>query len=99
MEIIRTNSTFFQIFLVCDNFCFTDAWPENIKKNKVGQLIEKQSCHFSNLEEYDSKADYHALTRGLVINEIVRRIDPQVRRISEHAYLTLSYVGVFRTIF
>ena len=55
-----------------------DAWTENIKQNKVGQLIEKQSPHFPNYEGSDSKTDYHALTRGMVVNEIVRRLDPQV---------------------
>ena len=56
----------------------SDAWTENIKQNKVGQLIEKQSPHFPNYEGSDSKTDYHALTRGMVVNEIVRRLDPQV---------------------
>jgi len=75
-----------------------DAWTENIKQNKVGQLIEKQSPHFPNYEGSDSRTDYHALTRGMVVNEIVRRIDPQGRTmgeiIREDANIEGIYVGL-----
>jgi len=75
-----------------------DAWTENIKQNKVGQLIEKQSPHFPNYEGSDSKTDYHALTRGMVVNEIVRRLDPQGRTmgeiIREDANIEGIYVGL-----
>ena len=56
-----------------------NAWPENIKKNQVGSFIEKQKQHYPVYNDIqESKTEYHALTRGLIINEIVRRIDPKV---------------------
>ena len=55
-----------------------DAWTENIKKNKVGELIENQSLIFPEYPGSDSKAQYHALTRGMIVNEIVRRLDSKV---------------------
>ena len=44
----------------------------------MGSFIEKQKQHFPEYKDIESKTEYHALTRGLIINEIVRRIDPKV---------------------
>ena len=46
-----------------------DACTESIKKNKIGALIENQKQHFPK----KGKTEYHAQTRGLIINELVRR--------------------------
>ena len=60
-----------------------DTWTENIKENKLGSLIEKLTPYYPNLEKHGSKNEYHAITRGWITNEIVRRIDPQKRTIAE----------------
>ena len=57
-----------------------NVWPENIKNNQMGSFIEKQKPHFPEYKDIESKTEYHALTRGLIINEIVRRIDQKVCR-------------------
>lgn len=54
-----------------------DAWTDNLKLNKIGHVIESQSLHFP--ASSTTRTEYHALTRGLILNEIVRRIDPKVR--------------------
>ena len=48
----------------------------------LGSFIENQSQHFPSYKDIESKTEYHALTRGLIINEIVRRIDPMVNILS-----------------
>ena len=58
-----------------------NVWPENIKNNEMGSFIEKQKQHFPQYKDIESKTEYHAVTRGLIINEIVRRIDPKVCRL------------------
>lgn len=56
-----------------------DLFTENIKKNAVGQLIEQQRLSYSS----DSKREYHAITRGWVVNEVFRRVEPAGRTIGE----------------
>jgi len=56
---------------------------ENIKKNKVGQLIEKQTPMWPR-PEFGSNRYYHPYTRGWILNEIFRRVDPQRRTIGEY---------------
>ena len=55
-----------------------DCLPASIKLNKVGEYIEKQELHFPTYKDSDSKREYHAMTRGMILNEIIRRLDPQV---------------------
>ena len=55
-----------------------DAWKDNIKRNKIGKIIEDEPIHFPKYQHLDSPSEYHTITRGLIINEIVRRIDPKV---------------------
>ena len=57
----------------------SDCSVENIKANKIGSMIEKESYHFQPGE----KRDYHLLSRGLIANEIVRRVDPKGRTMGE----------------
>lgn len=72
-----------------------DAWTDNIKQNKIGQLIEKEPLHFPSYPDSDSKAQYHALTRGMIINEIVRRIDPKGRTMDEILREEVNLDGIF----
>ena len=55
-----------------------DAWKDNVKRNKIGRIIEDQPLHFPEYEHLDSQSEYHTITRGLIVNELVRRIDPKV---------------------
>lgn len=59
---------------------FEDLYRENLKQNRVGELIEAQRQ--SSLASGD-KREYHALTRGWIANELFRRIDPAERTIGE----------------
>ena len=58
-----------------------DAWTENIKQNKIGEFIQEQKQKFpaSSTNGATRTTEYHALTRGMIVNELVRRIDPEVR--------------------
>jgi len=56
---------------------------ENIKKNHMGSLIERQSPRWPS-PEFGSTRMYHGLTRGFVLNEIFRRLDAQGRTIGEY---------------
>ena len=55
-----------------------DCTTANIKLNKVGEIIEKEELHWPEYKNSDSKREYHGQVRGLILNEIIRRIDPQV---------------------
>ena len=58
-----------------------DLLTENIKQNKIGQVIE------SHVQTYPKgaghKREYHAVTRGWIVNELFRRVDPMRRTIGE----------------
>ena len=58
-----------------------DLLRENIKKNSIGNVIEKCVPEFpkSSLDTIETKREYHAATRGFILNEIVRRVDPKQR--------------------
>ena len=55
-----------------------DMTTANIKLNKVGEIIEKEELHFPEYKDSDSKREYHSIVRGSILNEVCRRIDPQV---------------------
>ena len=57
-----------------------DFYSENIKANKLGEIIEKYAQKFPGRET--SRA-YHVISRGLILNEIIRRVDPENRTIGE----------------
>ncbi len=58
-----------------------DLLPENIKLNKVGQIIEG---HVQRYREGDGRRrEYHSVTRGWIVNELFRRVDPAGRTIGE----------------
>ena len=56
-----------------------DFWPESIKMNKVGEVIEKQALAWP----ANGRREYHALTRGWIANEIFRRVHPSGLTIGE----------------
>jgi len=59
---------------------------KNIKNNSVGKLLEDETLVF----KPGSKRDYHMMTRGLIANELVRRVDQQGRTIGEIMRSNLS---------
>ena len=56
-----------------------DVYTENIKQNAVGKVIEQHGQRFTPL----GKREYHAITRGWIVNEVFRRVDPAGRTIGE----------------
>ena len=58
-----------------------DLFTENIKQNAVGRVIEEHSLTYRDPE--GGKREYHALTRGWIVNEVFRRVDPSGRTIGE----------------
>ena len=69
-----------------------DILRENIKKNSIGSVIEKCAPVFPNSDRSTgSKREYHAATRGFILNEIVRRVDPKKRYSFKCYNLTLHF--------
>lgn len=58
-----------------------DLFTENIKQNAVGRVIEGHAQTYP--EKGGGKREYHALTRGWIVNEVFRRVDPAGRTIGE----------------
>ena len=58
-----------------------DLFTENIKQNAVGRIIEQHAPSFG--ATGGGKRQYHALTRGWIVNELFRRVDPAGRTIGE----------------
>jgi CubicO group peptidase (beta-lactamase class C family) len=57
-----------------------DLLSENLKKNPIGSIIEG---HRQNYPKTGNKREYHAITRGWIVNEVFRRVDPGGRTIGE----------------
>ncbi|MEM7219521.1 MAG: serine hydrolase domain-containing protein [Pseudomonadota bacterium] len=53
---------------------------EQIKENRIGQIIEAQETRF---RPEGSPREYHAVTRGWIVNELYRRVDPDGRTLGE----------------
>jgi CubicO group peptidase (beta-lactamase class C family) len=64
-----------------------DLFTENIKQNVVGRLIEG---HGQSYDPGASRRQYHAMTRGWIVNEVFRRVDPAGRTIGEFLREELS---------
>lgn len=62
-------------------FEFSRASTENIKKNKIGEMIEKETTHFL---PHNQTRCYHSITKDLITNEIFRRVEPQGRTMGEY---------------
>ena len=58
-----------------------DLLTQNIKKNSVGRIIERHTPKFSAGDA--NRREYHAVTRGWIVNEVFRRVDPTGRTIGE----------------
>ena len=56
--------------------------PKHIKENRIGRVIERQTAKFR--EPPGSQREYHALTRGWIVNEVFRRVDPDGRTVGEY---------------
>ncbi len=61
---------------------------ENIKQNSVGRVIESHGQKFREGDE--SRREYHAVTRGWIVNEVFRRVDPAHRTIGEYLHEEVS---------
>lgn len=59
-----------------------DLFTENIKQNAVGRVIEGHALSYTRAG--DGRREYHALTRGWIVNEVFRRVDPARRTIGEY---------------
>ncbi len=60
----------------------SSIYRESIKRNELGRLAEEAPLQFP---RPDSNTDrqYHALSRGLIMNELFRRVDKRGRTIGE----------------
>ena len=61
-------------------FAKDDFFLENIKANIPGKVFEEEPPHFpgtGGVQETETKREYHYVTRGCILNEIVRRVDPK----------------------
>ena len=58
-----------------------DLLTENIKRNRVGGVIEQHPPRFP--KGGRTRREYHAVTRGWIANEIFRRVEPDGRTIGE----------------
>ena len=59
-----------------------DLLRENLKKNRVGVVVEKQAARFRT--GAGNQREYHAITRGWIANELFRRVDPAGRTMGEY---------------
>lgn len=58
-----------------------DLLTENLKHNRVGEVIEAQTARFPGPD--GRRREYHAITRGWILNEIFRRVDERGRTMGE----------------
>ena len=79
----------------------SDFSREGIKENKIGKVIEEfepvfptKALGVSNPDGTETRRAYHALTRGWVLNEVVRRVDPKTRTIGEIIVSDMGIDGV-----
>ena len=58
-----------------------DLLTSHIKQNRIGRIIQDQPVRFRKGNR--GRREYHAVTRGWILNEIFRRVDPRGRTIGE----------------
>jgi CubicO group peptidase (beta-lactamase class C family) len=82
------------------SFSPEDMSRESIKNNSIGRIIEEEPFMKVSKEKEITRA-CHALTRGWILNEIFRRVDPLGRTIGEFFRQEISqtlkadaYIGV-----
>ena len=78
-----------------------DLLTESIKRNTVGRVIEAQTQQYTGGS--GNRREYHAVTRGWIVNEVFRRVDPAGRTIGEFLQQDISgpldadvFIGVKR---
>lgn len=59
-----------------------DLLPESLRQNRVGALVERQPARFRS--GVGNRREYHAITRGWIVNEVFRRVDPGGRTVGEY---------------
>lgn len=65
-----------------------DLFAENIKQNAIGRIIEGHAPDYAS--GGGDRRQYHALTRGWIVNELFRRVDPAGRTIGEYVREEIS---------
>lgn len=53
-------------------------WTAGVRENRVGEALQRERCRWPP-PSYGTAREYHSFTRGFILNEIFRRVDPQVR--------------------
>ena len=75
-----------------------DILRDNIKDNAIGQMIEKCEPYFPtnnfNSDGTVSQRSYHSVSRGWILNELVRRVCPEGRTIGEILRQDVNIEGV-----
>ena len=66
--------------VLCRAFSFEECFPENIKNNSIGKLIEESSCWI----RPESNRTYHTFTKDMLANEVFRRVEPNGRTMGEY---------------
>ncbi len=61
----------------------TAMLPENIKRNSLGPCVEDAIPRKPTSHPSGTDRAYHALSRGVILNEIFRRVDPKKRTIGQ----------------
>lgn len=69
-------------------FKYEELFKENIKKNSVGKVIENATLRLP--AKHRLHRQYHAATRGWIVNELFRRLDPHGRTLGEYVRQELS---------
>ena len=70
---------------------------ENIKQNKMGEILENETFYWLTKKKQDDPAHqeeraYHMFSIGLITNEIFRRVEPHGRTMAE--YLKQEFPGL-----
>lgn len=65
---------------LCKAVKLEDTSRESIKANKIGEIIAKTASRYPR-GSIEPEREYHAFTRGWILNEVVRRVDPRGRTI------------------
>ena len=59
---------------------------DNIKQNSIGKIIEDSTPVYPK----NTRRGYHTLTRGCILNEIFRRVEPRKRTMGEYLYQEIN---------
>ena len=62
---------------------WNDIQRDSIKANAIGAIIEQTERNYP-LPSSETDREYHAVSRGFILNEIFRRVHPEGKTIGEH---------------